>query len=109
MREVLNLGVEIQIESEGAVLGEQVYFREDVDVWEVELEHGAEAEEENRDVFRGVAAVVCVDEVEYYQLLEKLAGVGEMKATEQRKKETDGLYTPSSAALRIYSSSSHDA
>lgn len=75
MREVLYLGVEIQIESEGAVLGEQVYFREDVDVWEIELEHRAEAEEENRYVFRGVAAIVCVDEVEYYQLFVKLAGV----------------------------------
>lgn len=55
-------------------------------MWEIELEHGAEAEEENRDVFRGVAAVVCIDEVDYYQLFEKLASVGRLKRPRKEKK-----------------------
>jgi len=46
-----------------ARLSEQVDFAEDVDVRKLELEHGAQGEEEDGDVFWGVENVRRVHEV----------------------------------------------
>lgn len=49
--EGLDFGVEFQTEGEWCLCGESVYFGKDVEVGMWEGEHGAQREEEGRDVF----------------------------------------------------------
>ena len=65
--------VQTDVPSEGrltkiAILGDEVHLAQDVDVWEFQLEHGPEREEEDRDVFGSVGNIMSVGQVDRYYL-----------------------------------------
>ena len=57
-----------------AILGDEVHLAQDVDVWEFQLEHGPEREEEDRDVFGSVGNIMSVGQVDGYYLRRRTRG-----------------------------------
>ncbi len=66
VRQVLHLGVEVEVEGERVVRGELVDLGQDVDVREVHLQHGAQGEEEVGHVERRLGEAEAVGEVDCY-------------------------------------------
>ena len=68
VREILNLGIELEVEVERAKGSEDVHLCEDVDVGHLELEHRPQREEEDRNVLGRLDDVARVGQVDGSEL-----------------------------------------
>ena len=66
MIEVLNFGVKVEVEWQWIVVGKSVDLGQDIYVWEIHLEHGAQGKEDVGDVEGWLGKAEAIGQVDGY-------------------------------------------